>query len=173
MRHTLLRPLTLPALACIVLALAGCSSGGSSGGGVLVPGDVDLGQFEWLMGHWQSQDGDLVREEHWIQPSGGTMLGLSRELKDGQTIFFEYLRIERRRDGLYLIAQPCGGEATAFRLAGTSARRAGFTNLENEFPQRITYWRDGSRLSARVEGMRDGQPVVAQVEWVKSSLPGE
>jgi hypothetical protein len=120
-----------------------------------------------------SRDGDLVREEHWIHPSGGTMLGVAREVQEGRTLFFEYLRIERARDGIYLVAQPGGGKPTAFRLAGTSARRASFTNPDHDFPQRITYWRDGSRLSARVEGEKEGRPVAVEVQWAKSSLPSE
>ena len=173
MRITSARALALCTLVGSVLALASCRSGGSSADAALEPGDVDLNQFDWLTGHWVSKTGGVVREEHWVHPSGGIMLGLSREVQDGRAIFFEFLRIERRRDGLYYVAQPRGEEPTAFRLAGTSLRRASFTNPEHDFPQRITYWREGSQLSVRVEGEREGRPVGVQVDWEKSSLPGE
>ena len=52
--------------------------------------------------------GDVTVEEHWTAPSGGTMLAVGRTVKKERTLFFEFLRIETRKDGLVYVAQPKG-----------------------------------------------------------------
>ncbi len=44
----------------------------------------------WLSGSWQQGSGDDVIEEHWTLPAGGSLIGMSRTVKRGQTAFFEY-----------------------------------------------------------------------------------
>ena len=65
-----------------------------------------LSDLGWLAGGWQGGVGNAQIEEHWIQPAGGMMLGLSRTLAGGRTVSFEFLRIESRADGTFYVAQP-------------------------------------------------------------------
>ena len=67
-----------------------------------------LSDLSWLAGGWQGTVGEAQIEEHWIQPAGGTMLGLSRTVAGGRTVAFEFLRIEGRADGPVYVAQRQG-----------------------------------------------------------------
>jgi hypothetical protein len=117
-----------------------------------VPGVADLA---FLAGSWVTDAGPMRIEEQWLCPGPDTMIGMGRTVSvaKGKTVFFEYLRIEARADGLVYVAQPKGGPATEFRLVRLEARAAVFENLAHDFPKRIVYTRgaDGG-LTARVEG---------------------
>jgi len=121
----------------------------------------DISQLQWLAGDWQTS-GRTVSEEHWTRPAGGTMIGMARTLSGDKTVFFEFLRIETRADGIYYVAQPKGRPGTDFKAIELDADHVVFSNPQHDFPKRITYRRhaDGS-LTARVEG--DGsEPEKAQ-----------
>lgn len=109
----------------------------------------DLG---WLTGHWSAEGEDgRYSEEIWSSPRGGMLLGMNRDIR-GSHAMFEFLRIAETGDGIVYFAQPRGREATSFRLAELAPNRAVFANPAHDFPQRITYTRDGDRLCARIEG---------------------
>jgi hypothetical protein len=115
--------------------------------------DPIVGDLAWLAGSWRGDESNGVRsEEHWIAPDGGTMLGVNRTIAGGRTVFFEYLRIETRDDGVYYVASPRGRDETAFRCVERGVNRAVFENLRHDFPQRISYQRDGDDLQATIEG---------------------
>ena len=90
-----------------------------------------LSNLAWLAGAWQGTIGKAQIEEHWIQPAGGTMLGLSRTVAGGQTVSFEFLRIESRADGTFYVAQPQGRPPVKFRLTLRAENRAVFENPLN------------------------------------------
>ncbi len=113
----------------------------------------DISVIAWLAGDWQGAPGRSRTEEHWIAPAGGAMLGTSRTMAGGKMVFFEFLRIETRADGIYYVAQPKGRPGTDFKLTRASATEAVFENPQHDFPKRIIYRKnaDGS-MTARIEG---------------------
>ena len=114
----------------------------------------------WIAGHWQGTKGKSQIEEHWLPPSGGAMLAVSRTLVENRMTAFEFLRIEERDDVIYYVAQPQGRPPTDFRLIRISAREAIFENAQHDFPQRIIYRLEGEdELVARIEGPRNGKTV--------------
>ncbi len=116
---------------------------------------IDAARIEdlaFLAGSWR-MEGPPAIEEHWTKPAGGTLIGMGRVSGDGRTFFFEYLRIEKRADGIFYVAQPKGGAKTDFRLVQLAPGEAVFENPQHDFPKRILYRRlDGDRLLARTEG---------------------
>jgi hypothetical protein len=78
---------------------------------------------------------------------------VSRTVAGDKTVFFEYLRIETRPDGVYYVAHPKARPGTDFRLISVKGQVATFENPAHDFPKRIIYRRneDGS-LTARIEG---------------------
>jgi uncharacterized protein YbjT (DUF2867 family) len=125
-----------------------------------------LEALAWMAGHWR--DGD--REELWLAPRGGLMLGLNRELRAGQPAHFEFLRIEARADGsLVYLASPGGRAVTPFRLTTLGAQRAVFTNPAHDFPKILTYWREDDRLHARADGVENGVRQSLEYAWTASS----
>src|SRR6476469_7273827 len=100
-----------------------------------------ISELSWMGGDWQTPAGGRVQiEEHWTQPAGGSMMGMSRTVGGDKTIEFEYLRIEQRDDGIYYVAHPkarCPG--TDFKLTRVSSSEAVFENPQHDFPKRIIY----------------------------------
>lgn len=117
-------------------------------------------EFDWMAGHWCGKHGSAQIEEYWTQPAGAAVLGVSRTLRDGRMVGFEYMRIESREGRPHFVAQPGGAPATAFALvdpdAEPPAQAAHFHNPAHDFPQSVRYWRDGDLLRAEISGP-DGQ----------------
>ncbi|WCL52720.1 DUF6265 family protein [Gimibacter soli] len=107
------------------------------------------GDFDWLTGHWRSEQGSKVSEEMWTNGEGGVYFAVNRSLKDGKTGNFEFIRITTGPDAAY-IAQPGGGTPVAFPLVEHSASSAVFLKPDHDYPQKISYVRDGNRLTATI-----------------------
>ena len=113
-----------------------------------------ISEVAWMAGDWQTAPGGRAQiEEHWMQPAGDSMLGMSRTVAGGKTAEFEYLRLEQRAGVIYYIAHPkarCPG--TEFKLTRRTAQEAVFENPQHDFPKRIIYRKnsDGS-LTASID----------------------
>ena len=164
------RGLIVPACVVACGALAGCPCPiGLSGPYIpwvsLNDRDPRLAPVDWLAGSWYGYTGENeTTEEHWTPADGATMLGVNRTVRDGETVFFEYLRIEARDDGIVYLASPKGRQPpTEFRLVVAEEGRLVVENPEHDFPKRIFYERDGGDLILRIEGVENGEP--RSVEW--------
>ncbi|ANO52946.1 hypothetical protein BA177_02870 [Woeseia oceani] len=120
---------------------------------------ADINTLNWLAGCWQHDNAEAGNVEVWTRPAGGTMLGASRTVRDGQTVAWEYLRIEADERGqLSYIASPSGQTTTRFRMARLATHDVVFENLQHDFPQRIRYRQLASgQLLASIEGESKGQ----------------
>ncbi len=107
----------------------------------------------WLAGGWISESDAEVVEEHWMAPRGGLMLGLGRTVKTSGRRNFEYMRIEEKNGALTFFASPSGQPATPFKATSVSTDKVLFENPMNDFPTKITYWKEGEQLRAKIEGM--------------------
>jgi hypothetical protein len=125
----------------------------------------------WMAGRWEGRDAKgLEMEEVWLEPKGGTMLGLHRDVAGGKAVSFEFLRIALEAEGLTYWASPRGRPATPFRLTETGPRKAVFANPAHDFPKRILYWVDeAGALHARIEG--DSPAKGQEWIWSKASRP--
>jgi hypothetical protein len=123
-------------------------------------GGDPLDSLKWLSGCWvrEGKDG-LVAEEQWTNPSGGTMLGMSRTVKDGRTTQYEFLRIVADSSGgLSYVALPSGQSEASFWLIRSDGNEFVFENPAHDFPQRVIYRRLGpDSLIASIEGMMGGK----------------
>lgn len=119
----------------------------------------------WMSGAWRASGASGTTEEVWSTADGTLMTGMHRSVREGRKTWFEFLRIEQRGESLVYLAMP-GGRAPATEFAATSieARKIVFENPQHDFPKRITYWRDGKRLCARVD---DGGAKAQQWCWEK------
>jgi hypothetical protein len=116
-----------------------------------------VNQLEWMAGCWSTTRADAIVEEHWMKPAGGTMLGMSRTVRGGNTTEHEFLQIRDVKGTLSYVAQPSGQAVATFTLRTATGSEAVFENPKHDFPQRIIYRRTPDGLSARVEGTRNGQ----------------
>lgn len=97
--------------------------------------------------------------EHWMKPSGGSLIGMGRTVVDGKTVSYEFLRIVTGEMGIDYIAKPSSSkDETAFRLSKATAAEVVFENPAHDFPQSIIYKKgDADSLFARIEGMQNGK----------------
>ena len=112
---------------------------------------ADLG---WMSGHWQSADG--ATEEDWTAPRAGLMLGTSRTIQAGVAREYEFLRLQAGPDGVPVYwASPNGIAPVPFRLTRSGPSSATFDNPGHDYPQRISYRRDGEALVATISAIDD------------------
>lgn len=123
--------------------------------------------LRWMSGSWAGSVRGVDMEEHWLEPKGGTLMGVHRDVARDRTVMFEFLRIESRPDGVFYLASPMGRAPTPFKLVESGPTRAVFENKEHDFPQRILYWLESGDLHARIEGPQGGKNVSEEWSWKK------
>lgn len=130
----------------------------------LRPGDPALQSVAWLAGSWACDYRGALIEEHWTAPSGGTLMGMSRTVRDGKTREWEFLRIEKQVDAIVYLASPSGrSPATPFKLTSSANDTLVFENPEHDFPKKISYAKDGANVRVVVAGDEAGKP--RKLEW--------
>ena len=117
-----------------------------------------LAQFAWLEGCWRGNVNQREFRENWMPLRGDLLVGASHTVMDGKTLDYEYLRLERRADGVYYVTASPGQKETAYKLADVTTMDGGdvvyaFANPAQSFPQKISYRRASQGwLYATVEG---------------------
>jgi hypothetical protein len=131
----------------------------ASTAGALAAAPDSVAKLGWLQGCWAAEGAEAGSVEQWSSAAGGTMFGISRTVKNGKTVEFEFVQIREVEPGkLAYIAQPSGQALTTFTLLRQGDTDVVFENLAHDFPQRVIYRRDGERsLRARIEGMSKGK----------------
>ena len=125
------------------------------------PAVDDLG---WMAGYWLSCGPQGEVAETWTDPRGGVMVGHSVTLSPRGRADFEMLRVAAVDGVPAYHAQPRGRPATVFKAVEADGDHVVFQNLENDFPQRILYRREGADVMiARIEGPMNGQE--QGMEW--------
>ncbi|MDI4634765.1 hypothetical protein J7U46_17015 [Pelomonas sp. V22] len=128
----------------------------------------------WLAGCWKLDGAEAGSVEQWMAPAAGQMMGMSRTLRKGKLAEFEFLQIRANAEGkLDYVAQPQGRPPTAFTLKEQGPQSVLFENPAHDFPQRISYARDGLALKARIEGLRNGQLRGIDFAFRKIACDGE
>jgi hypothetical protein len=157
-------PFVRKPIGCLVvvscLAVAHGSTSRASAAGV----PANAASLDWLAGCWANEGGEPGSGEQWMPAAGGTLLGVSRTVRGGRTVEWEFVQIRETTDGrIDYVANPSGQEQAAFRLVSLEGTAAVFENPAHDFPQRILYRRDGDALRARIEGSLEGK--AAHVEF--------
>jgi hypothetical protein len=132
-----------------------------------------IAALAWLTGSWAGESGGLLMEEHWTAPSGGALLGMHRDVKNGRMVSFEFLRIDVSGEAVTYWGSPRSAPPTPFRLKELGpGRRVVFENPEHDFPQRILYWMsDDDTLHARIEGPAGAAEKGMEWTWTRSAPP--
>jgi Domain of unknown function (DUF6265) len=117
---------------------------------------VQCTDMNWLAGAWRTAEpastsgASPVVEELWMPEAAGLMLGLGRTVGAGRRSF-EYMRIERDRDGIIrFYGSPGGAPAVPFHLMVCERGVMTFENGDHDYPQVITYRREGDSLTASI-----------------------
>jgi hypothetical protein len=119
---------------------------------------TSIDRLGWLTGCWSRTRPTGITEEHWMAPRGGTMLGMSRTVRDGRTVEFEFVQIRAGEDTLVYEARPSRQPMATFTLKSVTDDMVTFENPAHDFPQRIIYRRTADGIAARIEGTMNGTP---------------
>lgn len=118
-----------------------------------------IADVAWIGGVWIGGTTTVV-EERWTPPAGGSMLAISRTIRNNVMSAFEFLCIVERDVGLVYTAMPnARTPPTDFTLTQFTADSATFENPSHDFPKMIRYARrpDGS-LETTVAGEGGERP---------------
>jgi len=118
----------------------------------------------WMAGCWEQRSGDAWTEECWTGPRGGMMMGSSRSGSGDRLDEWETMQIVREDTDdpavvrLAFWAAPGGVKRTMFAWTRANVPGVTFINLENDYPQRIRYWREGKYLMAEISLANGSKP---------------
>ena len=110
----------------------------------------------WMTGCWEQRSGESWTEECWSSPRGAMMIGYSRSGEGGTVDEWEVMQIVHAETDdpavpwMTLTALPSGQNRTRFDWVPAQEPGLTFVNLENDYPQRIRYWREGDELVAEI-----------------------
>lgn len=144
---------------CLALTLVsglGCSTAPS-------PRASRCEDLDWLVGAWQADDS----REHWQRQDDGSLRGRSEQLRDGTVVYTEALAIVRTDAGVEYRAAPEDQAPNVFVLEHCEGQTARFADPEHDWPQTITYHREGDGLTATVSGEQDGHTRTATWSWTR------
>jgi hypothetical protein len=119
------------------------------------PSRPSLDSLAFMAGCWRSEAaGGSGLEEFYTAPSENLILGMSRFLRGGRAVQFEFSRITADSTGIVLLPFPSGRPSEhPFRMTAVGGGQVLFEAPDHDFPKRIRYTRgtDGS-LTARIDG---------------------
>jgi len=123
----------------------------------LLPPTIELRQSEkpaltfkvedlsWISGDWETAPGRMQIDEHWSKVAGGSLIGMSRTVAGGKTVFFEYLRIESRGPEIYYVAHPrARNPGTDFKLVRLDSQEQFSRTWRMTFPSGSSIARMGT-----------------------------
>lgn len=109
--------------------------------------------LNWMKGCWRTEAARQEITEVWTAPPAPVMLGTAVTRREGNTVFWEQLRIEERDGALALIAMPGGAAPVRFEMTEVGEDHVVFENPAHDYPKRIVYSRMGRMLTATVSGL--------------------
>jgi len=131
---------------------------------------MNIDNLKFMAGSWEADRGNGVSQETWMPPEGGTMLGVSRTVRDGRTTFTEFLKIEDREGKITLtISQKLGGPAITLIAGKVSATEVVFEPVDDPNKATITYRLVEKEMHATVAGFRDGNPYTIEFKFKRKS----
>lgn len=123
--------------------------------------DVNISDLGWLIGTWQTSDGEGSLNETWTKVDDKTFAGTTCAVQGTDTLFSEKIALEQRSNGLYYIPtiqNQNNNQPIPFRLVSADKGEFVFENKEHDFPQRIVYTQPSpDSLYAWIEGTNNGE----------------
>lgn len=118
---------------------------------------ASAGHLDWMVGCWETPD--RTAKEVWVKEKDGSLTGFNVVLDDGLIRFYEVLRITTSADGTVTYsAHPIGQSTATFSTRTVSGKEVTFSNPSHDYPQEITYKRDGTTLYATISALNGKDP---------------
>lgn len=117
---------------------------------------TDLKKLEWLVGTWnQTNTSKPGRTAHecWMKPEANKLSGYAVTMQGTDTLFKEKTTILIKDNALYYVAEvPGNKEPVYFKFTELTSSSFVCENPEHDFPKKITYQFDGTKLKAQISG---------------------
>ena len=155
--------MSVPRLVPIVIVLAG---------GLLPAQSMGIQRAAWLQGCWELSTPGRDVEEIWTRPKGGSMIGVSRTIRDGKLTEYELIVLREQGDHLAYVAHPSGQTPATFLSTRVTATELVFDNPAHDFPQQIGYRLDGDGLLAWISGPQNGKTRRAEFPYKRAKCDG-
>ena len=155
--------MTRPVLVVLMLAALPVTAGAQT----------PITRVSWLQGCWRMNVNGQTVDEQWMAPAGGAMLAISRTVKGGRLVEYEFVLLRERDGSLVYLAHPSGQLGGEFPLKSVDDESVTFENAAHDFPQRIGYRRRGDRLDAWIEGTLDGRAQRAEFPYARVACPAK
>lgn len=127
---------------------------------------AEIDDLSWMSGTWKRTAGDEWSIEQWSDTTGGVLLATSKSGTGNRLQSFEFLRISPEDNGdLVYWASPNGSAPVPFRLVEASGNSVRFENTDHDFPQVISYDRQGDEMEASIAG--EGGESAMRWRWQK------
>ncbi len=114
-----------------------------------------LHAMEWLLGTWTRTNVKQGRTawETWTRKNENEWTGRGVTMKGTDTSFVEVLKITFEKDKLYYVADvPDNKGLVYFEISEVTKDGFVCENPMHDFPKKLVYQLNGSRLSARISG---------------------
>jgi hypothetical protein len=113
-----------------------------------------LDRLAWLAGCWRSEAADPLVAENWLAPAGGSMVGMTRTVRQRANVAQAFMQIrEIAGGGLVFVNQANGKGEAVYTLVQATDAAVSFENEGLDFPQRVSYRLDeAGRLHVRLQG---------------------
>jgi hypothetical protein len=113
--------------------------------------------LKWMTGCWRTADKSY--KEIWSKPEAGFLFGYALTYDEtGAVSFFEQSRIDGGAPAVFN-AYPGGFGPSEFTEVSRARNTVTFENGKHDYPQRITYTRKGSRMSATISLLNGARAV--------------
>jgi hypothetical protein len=123
-------------------------------------GRPGVAAFGWLSGTWVEEKKGSWTEERWAPPRAGVMLGTTLSGSGNKVKEFDFMRIAADAHGtVNYWGSPEGRPGVPFRLVSASGTSALFENPAHDYPTRISYRREGNRMTATISGLNGAHPI--------------
>jgi hypothetical protein len=115
----------------------------------------DFKKFDWLEGTWNRTDVKPGHSEHerWEKLSDTEWQGFGVTMKGKDTAFVEKLKLVIKDDNIYYAADVAENKGIVyFKLTEIAQDSFVCENPEHDFPKKIAYQKDGSKIKATISG---------------------
>ena len=107
-------------------------------------------------------------EEIWTTPKGGSMMGVSRTIRDGKLAEYELIVLREQGEQLAYVAHPSGQTPATFLSTRVTSSELVFENPAHDFPQQIGYRLKGDALLAWISGSQNGKSRRAEFPYKRA-----
>jgi len=126
-------------------------------------------KIEWLVGKWLRTNSKPGQSgfESWSKVSDTKLIGKGATLKGKEVVFVEELELSiKGKDIFYTVTVTGEPKPISFKLTAISKDSFVCENPEHDFPKKIAYARNGTKVSAIVSG--NGQ--ILNYQFTRSNI---